>query len=109
MYTTIKYDQIPVSVEERSFTAPGSYGLAQNYPNPFNPTTTIRYAIPRPGHVILKVYNLAGQEVATLVSEKKPAGAHEVGWNAGDLPSGVYVYRLQAGEFNEAKKVLLVK
>ena len=108
-YATIKYVQTSVSVKERESSTPRSYWLSQNFPNPFNPTTTIRYAIPQTGYVELKVYNLAGQEVATLVSEKKVAGEHEVQWNPTKLPSGVYVYRLQAGEVSEPKKLILLR
>ncbi len=93
---------------------PTAYALLQNYPNPFNPSTTIRYAIPVEGPVTLKVYNLAGQEVATLVNDRKTIGMHEVQFSAvnkegGALASGVYFYRLQAGEFSDVKKFLVLK
>jgi hypothetical protein len=85
------------------------YRLEQNYPNPFNPSTKIRYTMAKPSSVILKVFNLTGQEVATLVNETKPAGEYQIEWNANNLPSGVYLYRLEAGEFVDTKKLLLLK
>ncbi|MDZ7291671.1 MAG: SBBP repeat-containing protein [candidate division KSB1 bacterium] len=109
IYTTIKYVQTPVFVEKEEPGKPRRYWLAQNYPNPFNTSTTVRYAIAKSGHVTLKVFNLQGQEIATLVSETKPAGEYEIKWNPNNLPSSVYVYRLQAGEFAETKKLLLLK
>ncbi|MDI6765613.1 MAG: T9SS type A sorting domain-containing protein [Bacteroidota bacterium] len=83
--------------------------LAQNYPNPFNPTTTIRYEIPNPDFVILKIYNVLGQEVITLVNEMKQAGSYIVDWDGGSVPSGIYFYRLQAGSFTETRKLVVIK
>ena len=108
-YTTIKYVQTPVSVKEEKLTKPKVYWLSQNYPNPFNATTNIHFVIPKPGYVEIIVYNIAGQEVTTLVSEKKMAGEHEVQWSPMNLPSGVYIYRLQAGDFSETRKLILLK
>jgi hypothetical protein len=88
---------------------PSSYSLFQNHPNPFNPSTTIRYALPKPGQVKLKVFNLQGQEIATLVNENKSAGEYKIQWNPNNVPSGVYVYRLQAEEFVETKKLILLQ
>ncbi len=88
---------------------PTSYALEQNYPNPFNPTTTIRYALPQTGVVSLKVYTIAGQEVATLVNGQQNAGLHEIRFDAGSLASGVYFYRLQAEKFTSTRKLLLLK
>lgn len=95
-------------------TLPTKYALDQNYPNPFNPTTTIRYAIPDDGLVTLKVYNIAGQEVATLVNEAKKAGKYEIVFDAksalgSSMASGVYLYRVKAGNFSEVKKMVLLK
>ncbi len=109
LFTTIKYLQTPVAVAESEVWQPNIFALAQNYPNPFNPTTTIRYSIPRPGLVDLKVFNLSGQEVATLVNEHQHAGAHEVQWHSNNLPGGLYVYRLQSGDWVESKKIILLK
>ncbi|MGE5411718.1 MAG: T9SS type A sorting domain-containing protein, partial [Clostridiales bacterium] len=88
---------------------PVSYSLSQNYPNPFNPTTKIVYAIQKQEFVTLKVYDLLGNEVATLVNEIKQTGSHSVEFKASSLPSGVYMYTLQAGQFRESKKLLLIK
>ena len=85
------------------------YELIQNYPNPFNPSTIIRYAIDSRQFVSLKVYNLLGKEVATLVNENKEAGNYLVNFNASYLSSGIYIYKLQAGEFFQTKKMTLVK
>ncbi len=85
------------------------YALAQNFPNPFNPSTTIRYELPKDGLVTLKIYDILGSEIATLVKEEKIAGKYEVNFNASSLASGVYIYKLQAGEFVSSKKMLLLK
>ncbi|MBM2840039.1 MAG: quiC [Bacteroidetes bacterium] len=88
---------------------PQVFALYQNYPNPFNPLTTIRYDVPTSTHVSLKVYNVLGQEVATLVNETKVAGRHRVEWNSIGVVSGVYWYRFQAGSFVQTKNLLLLK
>ena len=88
---------------------PLTYALYQNYPNPFNPVTTIKYSIPNSERVVLKVYNILGQEVATLVDEEQRAGVYEFKFDASNLSSGVYFYRLQAGKFIDVKKMILVK
>jgi hypothetical protein len=88
---------------------PLEYALDQNYPNPFNPATTIRYQIPEDGMVTLKVYDILGSEVITLVSDEKPAGRYEVNFDATKLSSGIYLYRLQAGDFIKIKKMILLK
>ncbi|MGE5436305.1 MAG: T9SS type A sorting domain-containing protein, partial [Syntrophothermus sp.] len=86
-----------------------SYSLSQNYPNPFNPATTIKYSIPKENFVSLKIYDALGNEVAQLVNEEKPAGEYEVNFNASQLSSGVYFYRINSGEFTQVKKLLLLK
>jgi hypothetical protein len=93
---------------------PKEYTLGQNYPNPFNPSTVIPFALPRPGFVSLKVYNIIGQEVANLVAGNLPAGAFRAAWNGTDMnggtvTSGVYFYRLKAGDYAETRKMLLMK
>jgi hypothetical protein len=88
---------------------PTTFELAQNYPNPFNPATTINYQLPTNALVTLKVYDVIGREVATLVNARQEAGRYTVNFNASTLASGVYFYRLQAGSFVETKKMMLVK
>jgi photosystem II stability/assembly factor-like uncharacterized protein len=88
---------------------PTDYRVFQNYPNPFNPSTTIRYDLPHASRVSLKVYNTLGQEVATLVNDTKAAGVYTVQFDAGRLASGVYFYRLQAGNFVETKKLVVLR
>jgi hypothetical protein len=99
----------PVGVEENETGHPSEYALYQNYPNPFNPTTNIEYEIPAAGFVTLKVYNMLGQEVATVVNEERDAGSYQVQFDGTGLSSGVYFYRIQAGDFVDAKKLLLIK
>lgn len=99
-----------VAVEEKPANKlPRSFRLEQNYPNPFNPQTTIAYELPHAVFVTLKVYNSLGQEVATLAQGKKAPGRYEVQFTATDLPNGVYVYELRAGEFVQAKKLIVLK
>ncbi len=86
-----------------------AYELSQNYPNPFNPVTTINYSISSNGNVQLKVYDILGREVATLVNETKVPGNYKVNFNASNLASGVYFYRLQTGSFVQTKKMVLMK
>jgi photosystem II stability/assembly factor-like uncharacterized protein len=97
------------SVSSSFLVAPDQFSLEQNYPNPFNPTTTIRYSIPRNGHVNLSVYNLLGEEAAVLVNENIEAGVHEVTFKAAALPSGVYFYQLTAGDFVQTEKMILLR
>lgn len=85
------------------------FELKQNYPNPFNPSTTISYSIAKTNIVTIKVYDVLGKEVATLVNEEKQPGSYDVNFNASKLTSGVYLYRLQAGSFSETKKFILLK
>ena len=88
---------------------PSHFWLGQNYPNPFNPSTTIEFAIPRPLHVVLKVYNVLGEEVATLLNDNLGSGPHKIRWNAFGLPSGIYFYRLQAAETDETRTLILLR
>ena len=93
----------------QSVTIPNFYALQQNYPNPFNPATKITYALPKAGNVQLKVYDIIGREVATLVNEVKQPGIYTVDFNASNLASGIYFYKMQSGDFNAVKKMVLVK
>ncbi|HTX18120.1 MAG TPA: T9SS type A sorting domain-containing protein, partial [Bacteroidota bacterium] len=99
----------PATAVKSSDQLPGSFALSQNYPNPFNPTTEIGFQIPKNSRVSLKVYDALGREVATLVDADRPAGSYSVTFNGAGLPSGVYFYRIQAGEHSMTKKLVLVK
>ncbi len=90
-------------------TLPTKFSLSQNYPNPFNPSTAIRYQLAAVSHVTLKVYDLLGREVATLVNQRQNPGSHTVMFDAGKLPSGVYFYTINAGVFRETKRMMLMK
>jgi len=100
-------DSIFTSVSDHEVV--NNFSLEQNYPNPFNPSTVIRFQISKRDYVTLKVYDILGREVATLINAEKPAGNYNVEFNAQNLTSGVYVYRLQAGKFSDVKKLLLLK
>jgi hypothetical protein len=97
------------SVQELTGELPVSFELGQNYPNPFNPITTIAFALPRSSHAMLKVFDILGKEVATLVDQELATGRYKVRWDASGFESGVYFYRLQAGEFVQTKKLVLLK
>ncbi|MBS3944545.1 MAG: T9SS type A sorting domain-containing protein, partial [Melioribacter sp.] len=85
------------------------FKLEQNYPNPFNPSTKIEYQLPKDGRVTIKVFNVLGQEVRTLLDEVKSAGYYTVEFNAKGLPSGVYIYGITTGEYSLFKKMILIK
>jgi hypothetical protein len=99
---------IPVSVQDDAETVT-QFELEQNYPNPFNPNTTISYSLPLKSQVELAIYNALGESVMQLVNEEKPAGSYSVEFDAANLPSGIYFYRLRAGNFVETKKMVLMK
>jgi hypothetical protein len=105
-----------VAVENILLQIPREFSLSQNYPNPFNPSTTIRYDLPTRCKVALQIYNLLGEHLSTLVDDEQGIGSHEVAWNAGMLPSGVYFYRLEAialngpsGNFMQSRRMLFTK
>lgn len=98
-----------VGVKEISNSVPEKFDLSQNYPNPFNPATEIQYSIPKSGFVTLKVYNLLGQEVATLVNQEQNPGSYIVDFDASKLASGVYMYSIKSGNFSLTKKMVLMK
>jgi photosystem II stability/assembly factor-like uncharacterized protein len=93
----------------REEITPRVFALSQNYPNPFNPTTTIEFSLSQPDFVLLKVFDLLGKEIAVLVSQALPAGKYGTQWNANNVASGIYFYRLQAGLFVETKKLILLR
>jgi hypothetical protein len=97
----------PVDPTER--TVPLLFGLSQNYPNPFNPATNMEFQVPSSQFVELKVYDVLGREVATLVNGQLSPGAYRVRWDAKEQPSGVYFYRLSAGSFVETRKMVLMR
>ena len=96
-------------VIEIDLNAEKKYELTQNYPNPFNPTTTIQFQLPQAGLVKLTLYNLLGQEIKTLVNETKEAGTHTINFDASELNSGVYIYKIESGSFTQTRKMTLVK
>ena len=106
---TISYDELVVTDISNEGSILAKFSLEQNYPNPFNPSTVISYQLPVSTNVTLKVYDLLGREVATLVDESKPAGSYEVEFDASQLSSGVYLYKLTTGEYTAAKKLMLLK
>jgi len=102
-------EMIITSVSEPSYELPTIFSLQQNYPNPFNPSTTIRYELPHASQVSLTVYDVLGRQVSVLVNDRREAGVHEVQFDGSMLASGVYFYRLQAGDFVQTKRLLLLR
>jgi hypothetical protein len=111
-YCTVKYSQTITNVYEENESVTNFY-LSQNYPNPFNPSTIINFQLPTGSNVTLKVYDVLGNEVATLVNEEKPAGTYEVDFNTSSIKhhtsSGVYFYQLKAENYIQTKKMLMLK
>ena len=99
---------VPVSVDDHSIKS-FNYTLYQNFPNPFNPVTTIRFELPKSEKVELKIYDMLGREVKTLYNKVAPAGIVDVDFNAGNLASGLYIYRIQADDFVASRKLILLK
>jgi hypothetical protein len=98
-----------LGIKPISNTIPGEYKLMQNYPNPFNPSTNISFDLPKLSHVKIVLFDVLGREVSTLLDDTKPAGSYVFNWDAGNLSSGVYFYRIEAGSFTDTKKMVLVK
>ena len=105
----IQVNGIVTGIGENLADVPSSFTLDQNYPNPFNPTTVISFQLKKAARVSLRVYDVLGREVATLVNEREDVGSHAVTFNGDNLSSGVYFYRLEAGSYIATKKMLLVK
>jgi hypothetical protein len=103
------YASAVTGITDKGNQLPREYQLSQNYPNPFNPTTTINYSIAKEGNVSLTVYNVIGSKVATIVNGYKPAGNYSVQFNGNNLASGIYLYKLESGNYNAAKKFVLIK
>ena len=104
-----KLSLVANGVEVISSEVPDGYELSQNYPNPFNPSTVINFSIPTSGLVTVKVFDILGQEVAELINEVKAAGSYQVDFNAANMSSGMYVYRISSGKFNATRKMMLLK
>jgi uncharacterized delta-60 repeat protein len=107
-YKLIKYSQSPYVIQNRSET-PTSFSLSQNYPNPFNPVTNIKFDIPNASNVKLTVFDITGREIAELVNQQLETGTYNVDFDASHLATGTYFYRIEAGDFKEVKKMLMVK
>jgi lysophospholipase L1-like esterase len=101
--------ELSTGMNEKSENLPNTFSLLQNYPNPFNPTTTISFGLPVKSYVSLKIFDSLGREAATIVSKEMSAGSHSKEWNASNMSSGIYFYRLQAGSFTETKKLVLLR
>jgi hypothetical protein len=97
------------NIVRQQIAVPAIFALSQNYPNPFNPLTQITYSVPKASDITLKVYDILGREIVVLVNERKQAGEYKVTWNAQGVPSGVYFYRIVAGDFIETKKMVLIR
>ena len=104
IYSLVKYEPIQQPPEK-----PETYALYQNYPDPFNSSTTIRYTVPVPCFVSLEIYNILGERVTTLVDEPQAPGVYQMSWQPDRLASGVYAYRLQAGEYVEVRRMVLLR
>lgn len=105
----VKLPWVVVGVSDGHDKQITNFSLEQNFPNPFNPTTSIGYSLPKAAAVSLKVYDLLGKEVRTLVSEYKGAGKYSVQFNVESLPSGIYIYTLEAGNFRASRKLIILK
>ncbi len=98
-----------VTLPQTSDSAPEKFNLYQNYPNPFNPSTVIKFSVPFQSFVSLKIYDITGREITTLVNEEKSSGTYSINFKANNLSSGIYIYRLACGNFNQVKKMILLK
>ena len=108
-YFTFTRKLLVTGIASQGGNVPAVYSLSQNYPNPFNPSTTIKYELPKSSVVSLTVYDILGRQVSVLVNDRRDAGVHEVKFDGSYLASGVYFYRLQAGGFVQAKKLMILK
>jgi len=102
-------DSSTITIAQDEIFQPEEILLYQNYPNPFNPLTTISYQLPESGYVTLKVYDMLGNEIESLVNDVKSAGVHEVTFYSGDISSGLYLYKMNSGDYEMTKKMLFVK
>lgn len=104
----VRFDPTVIGIHGNEFGLDG-YSLEQNYPNPFNPTTLLKYTVPKKSFVTVKIYNVMGSEIQTLINEYKEAGVHQLTFIGSKLPAGVYFYTLQAGDYSSTKKMILLK
>jgi hypothetical protein len=109
VFQALRWFDIVLDANETGGATPAKFALEQNYPNPFNPATTIKFSIPEQSRVTLKIYDVLGREVSTLVNEVRNAGNHEVNFNASNLASGMYIYSIKAGDYNASRKMMLLK
>ena len=109
IYRHVTIERAMITSNDFESGTPDAFALEQNYPNPFNPTTNIKFALPKTADVTLTIYNMLGQKVNTLINEKMTSGFHIVPFDASNLSSGMYIYRIQAGSFTSTKKMLLIK
>jgi uncharacterized delta-60 repeat protein len=108
-FLIVKLTQNPTGIDDNNLNQPNDFALYQNYPNPFNPTTSIQYQVSSISKVTLKIYDVLGNEIAVLVNAEKEKGVHTVNFDASNLSSGIYFYRIHAGSFNQVKKMLLIR
>ena len=108
VYNIFQNGNISIGINNNSETV-NSFMLNQNYPNPFNPVTTIKFQIPENTFASLKVYDISGKEISTIVSEALTRGEYEYQWNASDFPSGIYFYSLETASYTQTRKMILVK
>lgn len=108
-FRIVNYTDGPSGITQNGTEVPGTYALYQNYPNPFNPATKIRFDLPKSSHTMLVVYDMLGREVQTLVNQNLNAGTYDADFDASNYSSGIYFYRITAGEFTDVKKMILVK
>jgi M6 family metalloprotease-like protein len=109
VYETVKIINNTITAENKNLNKLSEFQLYQNYPNPFNSISVIKYSLPKSSQVTVKIFSTLGDEIETLVNEEKPVGTYELNWSAANLPSGVYFYRLQAGDFVQTRKMILLK
>jgi hypothetical protein len=109
VFQALRWFDVVLDANETGGASPTEFALEQNYPNPFNPATTIKFSIPEQSRVTLKIYDVLGREVSTLVNEVRNAGNHEVNFDASNLASGMYIYSIKAGDYNASKKMMLLK
>ena len=103
------YEKFDTGIRGWKEEFPLAFVLMQNYPNPFNPSTKIKFSLPKPETVKIEVYDIIGQKIQTLLNKTMPAGYHEVQFNGQNLSSGIYLYRIKAGEWSEVRKMILLR